>query len=305
MEDGYPHFLAAKRLLDERSINLRIWQRFVGLASDLGRQRGHLRILEIGPGLGATACRVIESMRGIPVEYHLIDLASSHLSAAGSHVLTHLHSAGYKVNAQTESLIEAERDHTPLRIVLLNADATSPDVRSRINGFDVLIGQALLDLVDVDEDLDAFLSFLKPGSVFYFPITYDGLTYFGPQLEAQQDERVVCIYNHSMDERARVLGRAGGSRTGRLVLERLRPRPLGMLDVGSSDWVVFSGSGGYAEDEIAFLSEILDFVEKELMRSGQMQEEAAADWVRKRREQLVTGELIYLSHQLDFVGQLL
>src|SRR5262249_37445544 len=79
---------------------------------------------------------------------------------------------------------------------------------------DVLIANAVLDLVDVPSVLPGLLRLLVPGGVYWFTINYDGETIFEPGHPL--DDQVIRAYHRDMDERIRYGRPAGESRTGRL-----------------------------------------------------------------------------------------
>jgi hypothetical protein len=108
-----------------------------------------------------------------------------------------------------------------------------------------------------------------------------------------------------MDERFRYGRPAGESRTGRRLFHHLRDAGAPALAAGSSDWVVSAGpDGNYPGDEAYFLRSILDTI-RDALRNHQDRVEPAdlADWLAERGRQLAAGELVYIAHQLDFVGR--
>jgi hypothetical protein len=105
-----------------------------------------------------------------------------------------------------------------------------------------------------------------------------------------------------MDERVRYGRPAGDSRTGRRLFGHLRAAGAFPLAAGSSDWVVHAGPDGvYPGDEAYFVEAILQTVEDAVQ--GLVDPAPLADWLTARRRQLADGELVYLAHQLDFVGR--
>ena len=106
---------------------------------------------------------------------------------------------------------------------------------------DVLIANAVLDLVDVPAVLPGLLRLLVPGGVYWFTINYDGETIFEPGHPL--DNQVMQAYHRDMDERVRY-GPAGDSRTGRRLFHHLRAAGAPALAAGSSDWVVSAGPDG-------------------------------------------------------------
>jgi len=168
---------------------------------------------------------------------------------------------------------------------------------------DVLIANAVLDLVDVPAVLPGLLRLLVPGGVYWFTINYDGETIFEPGHPL--DDQVMRAYHRDMDERVRYGRPAGDSRTGRRLFHHLRAAGAPALAAGSSDWVVSAGPDGlYAGDEAYFLASILSTIENALRsRADWVGPADLAGWLAARHRQLAAGELVYLAHQLDFAGR--
>jgi hypothetical protein len=105
-----------------------------------------------------------------------------------------------------------------------------------------------------------------------------------------------------MDDRVRYGRPAGESRTGRRLFAHLRAAGAPPLAAGASDWVVHAGpDGAYPGDEAAFLADILQTIEHAW--DGRVAPAGLAGWLAARRRQLITGELVYIAHQLDFTGR--
>jgi hypothetical protein len=168
---------------------------------------------------------------------------------------------------------------------------------------DVLIANAVLDLVDVPNVLPGLLRLLVPGGVYWFTINYDGESIFEPS--HPHDDQIMQAYHRDMDERFRYGRPAGESRTGRRLFHYLRAAEAPALAVGSSDWVVSAGpDGSYPGDEAYFLRSILNTIQNALRnRQDRVEPADLADWLAVRGRQLAAGELVYIAHQLDFVGR--
>jgi len=168
---------------------------------------------------------------------------------------------------------------------------------------DVLIANAVLDLVDVPAILPGLLRLLVPGGVYWFTINYDGESIFAPG--HPHDDQVMQAYHRDMDERVRYGRPAGDSRTGRRLFRNLRAAGAPALAAGSSDWVVSAGpDGNYPDDEAYFLRSILGTIQNALRgRQDRVEPADLANWLAVRGRQLAAGELVYIAHQLDFVGR--
>jgi hypothetical protein len=168
---------------------------------------------------------------------------------------------------------------------------------------DVLIANAVLDLVDVPAVLPGLLRLLVPGGIYWFTINYDGESIFEPG--HPHDDQVMQAYHRDMDERVRYGRPAGDSRTGRRLFHYLQAAGAPALAAGSSDWVVSAGpDGNYLGDEAYFLRSILSTIQNALRsREDRVAPADLADWLAVRGRQLATGELVYIAHQLDFVGR--
>jgi len=168
---------------------------------------------------------------------------------------------------------------------------------------DVLIANAVLDLVDVPAALPGLLRLLVPGGIYWFTINYDGESIFEPG--HPHDDLIMRAYHRDMDERIRYGRPAGESRTGRRLFHYLRDAGAPALAAGSSDWVVSAGpDGNYPGDEAYFLRSILDTIQNALRyRPDRVEPADLADWLAERGRQLAAGDLVYIAHQLDFVGR--
>jgi hypothetical protein len=96
---------------------------------------------------------------------------------------------------------------------------------------------------------------------------------------------------------------SGDSRTGRHFFHNAYAAGAQILDAGSSDWVVFPGPGGYPADEEFFLHFIVHTVGLALKDSPGLDHERFSAWVRERHAQVDAGKLVYIAHQMDFLGR--
>jgi SAM-dependent methyltransferase len=293
MTFDYPRYLAAKTTVDDRALNRHVLAELRRLMP-----AGAPQVLEVGAGLGTMVARLTDWGVVGAGEYILLDADRALLDdsrrwlrdwAAARGLRSDLLPDGLQVGDLRVRLVHAE-----LGRYLEAADGVLADV---------LIANAVLDLVDVPAVLPGLLRLLVPGGVYWFTINYDGETIFEPGHPL--DDQVMRAYHRDMDERVRYGRPAGDSRTGRRLFHYLRDASAPALAAGSSDWVVSAGpDGNYPGDEAYFLRSILSTIQNAL-RSRQDRVEPAdlADWLAVRARQLDAGELVYVAHQLDFVGR--
>src|ERR1700749_4593547 len=288
MTSGYARYLAAKTTVDDRALNGHVLAELrrvmpVGLKPVGLMPVGAPRVLEIGAGLGTMVARLLDWGVVGAGEYILLDTDRSLLDdsrrwlrdwAAARGLRTDLLPDGLRVGDLRVRLVRAELGR------YLEADRGAPA--------DVLIANAVLDLVDVPAVLPGLLRLLVPGGAYWFTINYDGESIFAPG--HPRDDQVMQAYHRDMDERVRYGRPAGQSRTGRHLFHQLRTVGAPALAAGSSDWVVSAGPDGhYPGDEADFLLAILSTIEDALRsRPDRVDPADLAGWLAARRRQLAT-----------------
>lgn len=296
----YHRYLAAKKSVDDRSLNPRVWD---SLAGALPRGRT-LDVLEIGAGIGQMVQRVIE--RGLLPDctYTAVELEAGNVEEAMRRLPEWAGESGHGVEAVgvRGSRLRGEGMRFDLSFETANALEFLNRSEAR-SAFDLVIAQAFLDLVDLDAALSSMAGSLKSHGLLYLCINFDGGTIFDPTIDEELDRRIEDVYHWTMDERTAGGKRSGDSRTGRRLFSGLRKIGARVLDAGSSDWVVFPRNEGYRGDEEVFLHAIIDTVEGALQGREEIDPRALARWVRERRSQIKSGQLMYIAHQLDILAK--
>ena len=293
MTSDYARYLAAKTTVDDRALNRQVLARFRRLMPV-----GAPRILEVGAGLGTMVARLVDWGLVGGGEYILLD-ADRHLLESSRRWLSDWAAArGLRSDLLPDGLQVGD-----LRVRLVHAELGRYLEAADGARADVLIANAVLDLVEVPAVLPGLLRLLIPGGVYWFTINYDGETVFVP--DHPHDDQVMRAYHRDMDERVRYGRPAGESRTGRHLFHHLRNAGAPALAAGSSDWVVHPApDGSYPADEAYFVRSILNTIRDALRdRPDRVKAADLADWLTERGRQLAAGELVYLAHQLDFVGR--
>jgi hypothetical protein len=254
-------------------------------------------VLEVGAGLGTMAARLKDWGAVGAGEYILLDADRQLLDCSRLWLRDWAAARGLRCDLLPDGLRVGE-----LRVRLMHAELGAYLETAHGAQADVLVANAVLDLVDVPAILPGLLRLLVPGGVYWFTINYDGESIFAPG--HPYDDLIMQVYHRDMDERIRYGRPAGESRTGRRLFQYLRDAGAPALAAGSSDWVVHAGpDGNYPGDEAYFLRSILNTIQNALRnRQDQLEPASLADWLAERGRQLAAGELVYIAHQLDFVG---
>jgi SAM-dependent methyltransferase len=293
MTFDYARYLAAKTTVDDRALNRQVLTELRRLMP-----AGAPRVLEVGAGLGTMVARLMDWGAIGAGEYILLD-ADRQLLDRSRHWLRDWAAArGLRSDLLPDGLRVGD-----LRVRLVHAELGGYLEAAHGAAADVLIANAVLDLVDVPAVLPGLLRLLFPGGVYWFTINYDGESIFAPG--HPHDDQVMRAYHRDMDERVRYGRPAGESRTGRHLFHHLQTAGAPALAAGSSDWVVHAGpDGNYAGDEAYFLRSILNTIQDALRnRQDRVEPADLADWLAVRHRQLAAGELVYIAHQLDFAGR--
>ncbi|HEY2639725.1 MAG TPA: hypothetical protein VGI66_07545 [Streptosporangiaceae bacterium] len=290
---GYARYLASKTTVDDRALNRQV-------LAELSRMMpaSAQRVLEVGAGLGTMVARLLDWGVVGAGEYVLLDADRQLLDCSRRWLRDWAAARGVRCDLVPDGLQLGD-----LRVRLVHAELGGYLESAHGELADVLIANAVLDLVDVPAVLPGLLRLLIPGGAYWFTINYDGESIFAPGY--RHDDQVMRAYHRDMDERVRYCRPAGESRTGRRLFHYLRDAGAPALAAGSSDWVVYPApDGNYPADEAYFLRSILNTI-GDALRNRQDRVEPAdlADWLAVRCRQLAAGELVYIAHQLDFVGR--
>jgi SAM-dependent methyltransferase len=289
----YARYLAAKTTVDDRALNRHVLAELRRLMPS-----GAPRVLEVGAGLGTMVARLMDWGAIGAGEYVLLDADRQLLDSSRQWLCDWAAARGLHSDPLPDGLRLGE-----LRVRLMHAELGRYLEAAEGTPADVVIANAVLDLVDVPMVLPGLLRLLVPGGVYWFTINYDGESIFAPGHPL--DDQVMQAYHRDMDERIRYGRPAGESRTGRRLFHHLRAAGAPALAAGSSDWVVSAGPDGrYPGDEAYFLRSILNTIQYALRnRQHQMEPADLAGWLAERGRQVAAGELVYIAHQLDFVGR--
>lgn len=273
----FPRYLAAKKTVDDRALNAHVWQ---ALRQNLPPQPG---ILEVGAGIGTMIERIIEQQFISSANYTAIDSQPENIATAQQRLVQLPQSIELSLEAvDLFDFIKRERGKAQ---------------------WDVLIAHAFLDLMNIPATLPQLFSLLKPQGLFYFSINFDGVTTLEPVIDPALDAQIEQLYHQTMDERMTDGERSGDSRSGRHLFGYLRQAGATILAAGGSDWVVFARENGYPADERYFLQFIVETIRRALWDHPALDQSQFAEWIKLRQAQIEAGTLVYIAHQLDFLGR--
>ena len=305
LEYNFPRYLAAKKSVDDRALNRHLWNALMGelQATSQGKT---LRVLEIGAGIGTMIERVLDWGLLGWAHYTALDSLPDNIRAILPRLSKWAAEQGFNFSQSSPS-------HSllgPINGKNFEIEVVEDDIFnfiSRHSGaqyWDLLIAHAFLDLMDIPTTLSRFRSLLRPGSLFYFTLAFDGVTLLEPIIEPQLDELIQTLYHRNMDERLTGGKLSGDSQAGRHLFAHLAQAGYEILDAGASDWVVFPLNGNYPQDEAYFLHFIIHTIHQALLDHPQLNASDFETWVTKRHLQIDRAELVYIAHQLDFVGKI-
>ena len=297
----HPEFLEAKRTIEDRALNRRVFDRFADALADRAAASDRpVRVVEIGAGTGSMIARLADWGALPPrVDYRAIDLDTTVVDLARRRLPERLSAAGYRVDQRSEGLVaRRSKDGVDRRIeiTLEVGDGFAIDAEA-----DVVIAAAVLDLVDLQSAVEDLTDLLADGGLLYAPVTFNGHTSFVPREPA--DDRIERLYHRHMDE---VRDQPGSSRAGQQLLRTLPAAGYTVLEAGGTDWTVRPVDGEYPAAESTALEHLLSTIVGALADypADVIDPETRCEWVERRRKQVAHGDLTLVAHHLDVLARL-
>jgi SAM-dependent methyltransferase len=302
-EIDFIRYLAAKKSIDDRALNRRVWDE---LCAALARtkQGAPIRVLEIGCGIGTMIERAVEWGLLSDGAYTAVDGDENIVAEACRRLVRWAAAGGLKLQRPAENTAEIRLENGLLSVAFLKMDVYEFfDFAKGCRQWDLGIAHAFMDLVDMAEVIPRFCAVIRPGGLLYFSLNYDGETILLPPADPHLDAQIITLYNHSMDVRMRNGRKAGDSRSGRHLFELLKNSGTNLLAAGCSDWVIFPRKRKYSVDETYFLNVMVHTIHQELKNHPALNAGAFENWIRKRRAQIESAELIFIAKQMDLLAQ--
>jgi SAM-dependent methyltransferase len=299
--DSFSRYLRAKKSVDDRSINLGVYQKMLA-ALTAGNRKIPLTILETGCGLGTMIERLWDWNLTDRAVYTAIDREPGLIAEAGMRLREFARSRqlAFSEAGGAIRLRGARRDWL-VRLTDMDFFTFCREQQGHTD-YDLVLAHAFLDLVDLPTGLPGLLSLLKPGGLYYFTLTYDGETIFYPPVDQEFEDLVIKLYHQTMDRRTG--GTSGHSQTGRRLLAAVGRYGSEILAAGSSDWLVWpQADGSYPAEEAYFLDYLLETIHQALAGHPDLDQQRFQAWLAGRRDQIQAGELIFMAHQWDVCGR--
>lgn len=326
IHDSFQRYLAAKVTVDDRALNRHVWEQLVAALPDSRTLGRPLRVLEVGAGIGTMIERFLTWLPRRDIAYTALDALPENIAEARRRLPAWAVARGLAVETDAAgrlrlglpgevadvtsgrrylaSPLSGAAGEYHAEIELVTADLF--DFVAAQTGqppYDLLIAHAFLDLMNIPVTLPQLFSQLGPEGLFYFTLVFDGVTTFEPTIDPAFDEHVEALYHRTMDERITAGLPSGDSRSGRHLFGHLAAAGAGLLAAGASDWVVCPVNGGYEADEAYFLHFIINTVASALAGHPALDRDRFGPWIEQRHAQIEAGQLVYIAHQLDFLGR--
>ncbi|ELZ85745.1 hypothetical protein C453_08018 [Haloferax elongans ATCC BAA-1513] len=296
-DERFVRYLESKEAVDDRALHRPTLSTLVDELSDRAEARPGepLRVVSVGAGTGAM-CRRLLSW-GVfdaydDIKYIMIDRRKGMSDQASAAFAEWSHGAGWEASPTVDGF-QIERHGRRVALTYVTGDLFDATVEIP-QAIDLVVAHAVLDVLPLQRALDALITRLTDGGLFYAPITFDGRTAFRPAHNA--DSEVLDAFHETMGG-----DNASGPETGSNLLSALPQSDASIVSAGGSGWVV---TPPYDDGERFFISRILQFVEESVGAHGGVGEATLRGWLDTRHKQLEAGGLSYVAHNLDILAKL-
>ncbi|GAB6877911.1 class I SAM-dependent methyltransferase [Halorubrum gandharaense] len=301
-------YAEAKRTVDARALHRPTLGR---LREALAERAEPVRVFEVGCETGATLQRLL-SMDVLPdrVVYDGYDLRREAVEAALESVADWAPAQGFSVDTPATEpgdplhLVDEERGKQVTATFsaadgLAVAEATDRE-------WDLLVARGLLGMVALSEGLPTLLDCV-PDGLAYFPLTYDGETFFRPTPNPDREQAVLDAYHAGRNEP----GRPGGTHTGRALFTALPGSGADVLAAGGAARLV---TPPYPADEAYMLHHRIDDIAAGARESlsptlggtapaDRLDATAIEEWAADRHEAVADERLTYGTHNIDVLAR--
>lgn len=289
---NYQRYLDSKKQIDDLALNKRVLDT---LSAKLDRKGSGspIKIIEIGAGIGTMVERLLEANIIPSADYTAFDISRANVEEAKERIIRFAERSNYSLEIVAPYELIMTKGSFSLRLNLIDQDAAEfIESAKGIQDTDLVIAQAVLDLVNPAEILPNVFSILKQDGLLYSSINFDGITYFGPTIDDKFDSIIEDQYHKTMIN----------STTGRHLLSLLVDSEWEILAAGSSDWIIYPSNNGYDGNTSYFLHYIINTVYEALSNKSNIDQVRFESWINKRHEQVENNTLQYIAHQFDYLA---
>ncbi len=276
---SFTDFLEAKRAADERSRDHKTFELFLHYL----RSTPKASVLDAGTGTGAMARRLVAALPDADCEVIGLDTDCEAIAVADS--------------------VSKEYDQRRLSFACHSLfDAQTDGLVSTVSA---VTAHSFVDEFPPAALLQAFRRLLGGQGMVYTSLTYNGRTEFFPQSQDEEYEnRMLALYDRSMDERTFEGKPIAGSRGASRFLAAAEQEGFGIVSFGGSDWCIQPRSGEYRRGDAVLLEGMVDFVANESLRHDGMDAERTEAWRTERKTQIREQRLRLLVHHVDSLIEL-
>jgi SAM-dependent methyltransferase len=292
-------YLEAKFALDGRSLNREVQNEFARMLPD----NSPLVCLDLGTGTGASVLRLLGLAPETGLHITAVDRDQALLDVARERTAALLRQKGLNVSVEPAGIRARQGGHEiTVDFVCSDLQHFAPD---RAPGsYDAVIAHAVMDLLPLRAMAERIARWLRTKGLFYSTINYDGETSLFPVYADEAFEnRILAVYDASMENRRVWDEHSGGARSGRRLHRVLGETGFEMIAYGSSDWNITPQRRTYRDGDAVCLTALLGMIRDEAARSGQFSEDLLDRWHRERSERLAAGELGLIVHQIDLLAE--
>lgn len=293
---SFTRYLRAKESVDDAALHRPTLERFRTELDRLAdRSVNPIRIVDVGAGI-ASMCRRLLAWGVLPdsVTYVVLDADPESVRTGREATRAWAEASDREAVWESDRRLLLPESATTVRFVV---DDAFRHLESQT--YDVLVGHAFVDLLDLPDALSVLLDGVAAEGVCYFPITFDGRTTFRPPGDEETARAIVDAYHATMnlDE--------GSARFGRTLLDAVAgDADAELLSSGGSDWVV---SPPYDGQQAYFLHHILEFVAESVDdealdavgAADALDESGVRRWTEERHGAVESEELTYVARNLD------
>jgi SAM-dependent methyltransferase len=300
MTISFRDYLDVKTSLDERSLNPTVQTAFL----DALRGREWLTCLDLGAGTGASLWRLLNAELSAGLAITAVDRDAALLDIAFKRTTVLLRARGFTVSTPAAGSLRARRGGRHLAIDFITADLQHFNAADDAGRFDAVIAHQVMDLLPPRTMAERIAAWLRPQGVFYATLNYEGGTALFPVYrEEALEDRILAVYDDSMEKRRVWDQSSGGARSGRRLYGALLEHGLAPLAHGTSDWNLTPLHRVYLDRDDLCLVALLGMIRDEAARSGEFSGEALDLWHRDRLHKLENGELGLIVHQIDLLAE--